>query len=200
MSSDKSRLSKAEQTARTRRAILDHARQLFATQGYAATGTEEIIEGLGITRGALYHQFGNKQGVFQAVIEEAFIEIAHYIETEAQAVETPWEQFVRGSHAFLDIAQREDIRRLVFIEAPVILDAQTLANFDRQYGYGLLLSVVHDVVDAGELDVQDVEGFAVMVNGALDYLADWTARSSSSKRLTTAKALVEQLLTHYRKA
>ena len=62
------RLTKVEQTQRTRRAILDRARQLFATQGYAATGTEEIIRDLGITRGALYHQFHNKLGVFRAVM------------------------------------------------------------------------------------------------------------------------------------
>ena len=96
MSRDKSKLTKAAQTAQTRRAILDHARQLFASQGYAATGTEEIIAGLGITRGALYHQFGNKQGVFQAVIEEAFLEIAQYIATQAQMVDAPWAQLVQG--------------------------------------------------------------------------------------------------------
>ena len=44
----KSKLTKAEQTLRTRRAILNRARHLFATQGYAATGTEEIIKELDI--------------------------------------------------------------------------------------------------------------------------------------------------------
>ena len=47
------KLTKAEQTRRTRRAILDRARHLFATKGFAATGTEEIISELGITRGGL---------------------------------------------------------------------------------------------------------------------------------------------------
>ncbi len=53
------KLNKAEQTRQMRRAILDRARQLFAEQGFAATGTEEMIQGLGITRGALYHQIKN---------------------------------------------------------------------------------------------------------------------------------------------
>jgi AcrR family transcriptional regulator len=44
-------LTKVEQTQRTRRAILDRARLLFAQNGYAATGTEDLIRGLGITRG-----------------------------------------------------------------------------------------------------------------------------------------------------
>ena len=195
-----SKISKAEQTARTRRAILDHARHLFATQGYAATGTEEIIASLGITRGALYHQFGNKQGVFRAVLEEAFIEIAQYIETQATQHQASWTQLVQGSHAFLDIAQREDIRRLVFIEAPAVLDAETLAKFDRQYGYGLLLEAVQEVVDAGELAVSEAEGFAIMLNGALEHLAAWTIQADGSERLETAKTLVEHLLTLHRKS
>ncbi|MEO1211816.1 MAG: helix-turn-helix domain-containing protein, partial [Cyanobacteria bacterium J06638_20] len=74
------KLTKAEQTQRTRRAILDRARHLFATQGYAATGTEEIIRELGITRGALYHQFKDKLGVFKAVITEAYGEITAHIQ------------------------------------------------------------------------------------------------------------------------
>ncbi|NER78842.1 MAG: TetR/AcrR family transcriptional regulator [Leptolyngbya sp. SIO1D8] len=194
-----SKLSKAEQTARTRRAILDHARKLFATQGYAATGTEEMITGLGITRGALYHQFGNKQGVFRAVLEEMFVEIVQYIETQAVKHEAPWAQLVQGSHAFLDIAQREDVRRLVFIEAPAVLDAETLTKLDLQYGYGSLLEAVQAVVEIDELDVPDAEGFAMMLNGALEHLAAWTLQTGTSERLETAKILVEKLLTLHRK-
>ncbi|MBP0020726.1 MAG: TetR/AcrR family transcriptional regulator [Cyanobacteria bacterium SBLK] len=199
MSSKKLKLTKAEQTARTRRAILDRARELFMTKGYGATGTEEIIADLGITRGALYHQFGSKQGVFRAVIEEAYQEIARYIETQAMQVEEPWERLMGGSHAFLEIAHREDIRRLVFIEAPAMLDADTLAQCDRQYGYGLLVQAIQAVVDAGELEVPDVEGFTMMINGALEYLANWIMQIDSPERLEMAKTLTTQLLTLYRK-
>jgi AcrR family transcriptional regulator len=192
------KLTKAAQTARTRRAILDHARQLFATQGYAATGTEALIAGLGITRGALYHQFGDKQGVFRAVIAEVFAEISTHIGTEASTGKTAWEQLMRGCQGFLDITHREDIRRLVFVEARVVLDAETLSRFDQEHGYGLLLKGVQAVVAAGELDVPDVEGFTIMVNGALESLASWSAQTDSPERLETAKLLSEQLLDSHR--
>jgi AcrR family transcriptional regulator len=99
------KLTKVEQTLRTRRAILDRSRHLFATKGYAATGTEEIISELGITRGALYHQFRDKQGVFQAVIAEAYGEITDYIRTKVQPIDDNWEQLIVGCQAFLEIAQ-----------------------------------------------------------------------------------------------
>lgn len=190
------KLTKAEQTQRTRRAILDRARHLFATKGYAAAGTEEMIGELGITRGALYHQFNDKLGVFKAVVAEAYSEMKNYISTKVQPLDDPWEQLVIGCQAFLEIAQQEDLRRLVFIEAPAVLAADTLVEFD-QYGFGLLYESIQRVVDEGKLNTIDAEGFAHLVNGSLNELAAWVAQSDDPERLKTAQRLVETLLTRH---
>lgn len=190
------KLSKAEQTLRTRRAILDRARYLFATKGYADTGTEEIISDLGITRGALYYQFKDKLGVFQAVVAEAYSEMTDYIGTKIQSLDEPWEELVVGCQSFLEIAQQDDLRRLVFIEAPAVLAAETLIEFDR-YGFGLLYQSIQRVVDEGKLSTIDAEGFAHLVNGALNELAAWVAQSSDPERLKTAQQLIEILLTRH---
>jgi AcrR family transcriptional regulator len=190
------KLTKAEQTQQTRRAILDRSRHLFATKGYAATSTEEIISELGITRGALYHQFGDKLGVFKAVIAEAYSEITDYILTKIQPIDENWEQLVVGCQAFLAIAQRADLRRLVLIEAPAVLAAETLVEFD-QFGFGLLHRSIQIAVKEGKLSTIDAEGFAHLVNGALNELAIWVARSDDPNRLQTAQQLVETLLTRH---
>ena len=187
------KLTKAEQTQHTRRAILERSRHLFATKGYAATGTEEIISELEITRGALYHQFGDKLGVFKAVVAEAYGEITDYIRTRVQPLDDNWEQLVIGCQAFLEIAQQEDLRRLVFIEAPAVLAAETLVEFD-QYGFGLLHQAIQIAVNEGKLSTIDAEGFAHLVNGSLNELAAWVAQSNDPKRLKTAQQLVETLL------
>jgi AcrR family transcriptional regulator len=190
------KLTKAEQTQQTRRAILDRSRQLFATKGYAATGTEEMISELGITRGALYHQFSDKLGVFKAVIAEAYDEITDFIHTKIQPLDDNWDQLVVGCQAFLEIAQREDLRRLVFIEAPAVLAADTLVEFD-QYGFGLLHRSIQIAVQEGQLSAIDAEGFAHLVNGALNELAAWVAQSNDPQRLQTAQQLVQTLLTRH---
>jgi AcrR family transcriptional regulator len=190
------KLTKAEQTLRTRRAILVRARHLFATKGYAATGTEEIISELGITRGALYHQFNDKLGVFRAVIAEAYGEITGYIRSKIQPLDNNWEQLVIGCQAFLEIAQQEELRRLVFIEAPAVLAADTLAEFD-QYGFGLLHEAIQIAVKEGALNTIDAEGFAHLLNGSLNELAAWIAQSNDPKRLVTAQRLIETLLTRH---
>ena len=187
------KLTKAEQTLRTRRAILDRARHLFATKGYMATGTEEIISELGITRGALYHQFNDKLGVFRAVVAEAYDEMTDYISAKVQPLDDPWEQLVIGCQAFLEIAQQEELRRLVFIEAPAVLAADTLVEFD-QYGFGLLHEAIQIAVNEGKLNTINAEGFAHLVNGSLNELAAWVAQSNDPERLKTAQRLVETLL------
>lgn len=190
------KLTKAAQTLRTRRAILDRARHLFATKGYAATGTEEIMSELGITRGALYHQFNDKLGVFKAVVAEAYDEMTAYIGAKVMPLDDPWDQLVLGCQAFLEVAQHEELRRLVFVEAPAVLAAETLVEFD-QYGFGLLHQSIIRVVHEGKLQTSDPEGFAHLVNGALNELAAWVAQSNDPARLKTAQSLVETLLTRH---
>lgn len=187
------KVTKAEQTFRTRRAILDRARHLFATKGYAATSTEEIISELGITRGAMYHQFGDKLGVFRAVVAAAYNEMTDYISAKALPLADPWEQLVVGCQAFLEIAQQEELRRLLFVEAPAVLAVDSFAEFDR-YGFGLLYQAIQRSVAAGKLSTIDVEGFTHLVNGALNELAGWVAQSNDPKRLKTAQELIEKLL------
>lgn len=190
------KLTKAEQTLRTRRAILVRARHLFATKGYAATGTEEIISELGITRGALYHQFKDKLGVFKAVISEAYSEIVEYIRSKIQPLDDNWQQLITGCHAFLEIAQQEEMRRLVFIEAPAVLAADTLVELDL-YGFGLLHEAIEIAVKEGKLNTIDAEGFAHLVNGSLNELAAWVAQSDDPERLKIAQRLVETLLNRH---
>jgi AcrR family transcriptional regulator len=190
------KLTKVEQTLRTRRAILERARHLFATKGYAATGTEEIISPLGITRGALYHQFADKLGVFKAVVAEAYHEIAEAILAKTEPLDDPWQQLQVGCQAYLEIVQRSDLRRLVLIEAPVVLAAETLVEFD-QYGFGLLQGAIQRAAAAGKLSIIDAEGFAHLVNGAINELAAWVAQSPDPARLQTAQRLIETLLTRH---
>ncbi|MEL4896134.1 TetR/AcrR family transcriptional regulator, partial [Crocosphaera sp. Alani8] len=175
----------------------DRARSLFSTKGYSSTTTEDIISDLGLTRGALYYQFKDKLGVFKAVIAEAYDEITHHIKTKTHDTDDNWHLLILGCQSFLEVAQQEELRRLVFIEAPAVLPAETLAEFD-QHGFGLLYEVIESAIEQGQINTIDAEGFAHLLNGSLNELAAWVAKSSDPKRLHTAQLLVESLLTHYR--
>lgn len=48
--------------------ILKHAKALFHQHGYSATEMEDIRKACGISRGGLYHHFGNKAAILNAII------------------------------------------------------------------------------------------------------------------------------------
>jgi AcrR family transcriptional regulator len=54
--------------------ILDTALDLFAVRGYDATAVREICEAAGITKPTLYHFYGSKDGVFQALVRNGFLQ------------------------------------------------------------------------------------------------------------------------------
>jgi AcrR family transcriptional regulator len=63
------RLSREEKKAATREALLDAATRVFARQGYVSTSVDEVAWEAGMTKGAVYSNFGSKDDLFAAVIE-----------------------------------------------------------------------------------------------------------------------------------
>ena len=53
-----------------RELILTAARELFAAQGYEHTSTQQIAKAAGVSEGILFHHFGSKRGLFEAIAEE----------------------------------------------------------------------------------------------------------------------------------
>jgi AcrR family transcriptional regulator len=51
-----------------RRQILEAARGLFATRGYASVSTAEIAREAGVTRGLVHHYFGGKREIYLEVV------------------------------------------------------------------------------------------------------------------------------------
>ncbi|MCP4164743.1 MAG: TetR family transcriptional regulator [Chloroflexi bacterium] len=60
-----------EEATQTRQMILDAALTIFSKQGYQAARLQEIAEAAGVTRGAIYHHFESKAGLYITLIEQA---------------------------------------------------------------------------------------------------------------------------------
>ena len=59
-----------EMIAETRAKLVAAARHAFGTVGYAEASMDDFTAAAGLTRGALYHHFGDKKGLLEAVIAE----------------------------------------------------------------------------------------------------------------------------------
>lgn len=66
--SDRARPTQAQRRARSRSALLEAAARGFSRDGYSALTLERVAAEAGYTRGALYHQFANKEELAFAVV------------------------------------------------------------------------------------------------------------------------------------
>lgn len=58
----------AEQAEETRIALIEAAVLVLADVGYHAARLDEVASRAGVTRGAVYHHFGDKRGILRAII------------------------------------------------------------------------------------------------------------------------------------
>ena len=194
------RRTQAERSATTRAALLSAARELFAANGFVATGREDIAERAGVSRGALYHHFGSKEQLFRAVVEELEVEIGGKVMVAAARSDDAAEQLRLGCMAFLDAGLDPAVRRVVLIEAPVVLGWDQWREIDAQHGLSLVTHALEAVVASGQMSPVAVEPLAHMLLGALNEAAMLVAHAPKPKAARvevgrTVELVLERLLT-----
>src|ERR1035437_165692 len=100
----------------TRRALLDTARRLFTRDGFQTTRTEEVVQRAGLTRGALYHHFRDKEDLFRAVLEDAGAEVVPSLwERSGAGHPSAWTLFRANSEVYLDAASTNQAYRQIVL-------------------------------------------------------------------------------------
>jgi AcrR family transcriptional regulator len=168
------------------------ARARFAEDGFAGVSREEIVELAGVTRGAMYHYFASKEALFQSVYEEVESDLCDAIAEAAMADPDPVEQLRLGAVAFLRSAGTDEVRRIVLLDAPAVLDAEVRRQIAEKYGLGMVREALHAVDTAGRLLVGPVEPLALILMGAMHEAATQIADGGDEATLIE---LVDGLLT-----
>ena len=66
-------MTPTKQPHHTRKTLLQAALKQFHQKGFNAGGLDDILQGTGLTKGALYHHFPNKQALGYAIVDELFV-------------------------------------------------------------------------------------------------------------------------------
>jgi AcrR family transcriptional regulator len=170
--------SKAAQSEATRAKLVKVARRLFAKKGYAAVGTEEIVQKAGVTRGALYHQFEDKKALFLAVFDQVEAEVAQGIADRAAAsASDPIDVLRMGAKLWLDASLDPEVRRIVLLDAPAVLGFEKWREVVSRYGLGILAAGLEGAMDEGAIARQPVLALAHVITGALDAAALYVAEA-----------------------
>lgn len=160
----------AAAAAETARRLVEIAADLFAERGYAAVALDDVAVAGGVTRGAVYHHYGSKAGLFRAVAAHLQREVAATLVAAAEeAPGGPAERLRAGSHAFLDAITAPRTVRILLVEAPAVVGWQEWRALDAES------SAVHlrDALAEAGVPPAVLDALTAQLSGAMNEAALW---------------------------
>ena len=175
------RKPREEMIAETRAKLIAAGRQAFGTVGYAAASMDDFTAVAGLTRGALYHHFGDKKGLLQAVIREIDAEMTARLNRISAAAPNRWQGFVDECVAYIEMALEPEIQRVMFRDGPALLG--DISQWPTSNGCIAALSRSIEQLKADGLMAEiDTEAAARLINGASSHAALWIANSEDPEK------------------
>ena len=107
-------VTRREKQARTRRALLDAAAQLFGEHGLEGASVERIATAAGYTKGAFYANFASKEELFLVMLEEQFARELERLERELAGQGDPRAEALAAAADFIHFAGDGEWPRLYF--------------------------------------------------------------------------------------
>ena len=167
------RRTQAQRSAATREALQAAARRLWGERGYAEVSTPEIAAAAQVTRGALYHQFPDKNALFIEVLNAIEADLMERMATTVAASEpkTPADALHAAADAWIELAGEPEVRQIVLLDAPSILGWAGFREISLSFGLAMTEQLLQAAIDAGQLRAQPARPLATVLLGALDEAA-----------------------------
>ncbi len=176
--------------------MLGVASRLFAEQGYEGVSIEAVLAVCGVSKGALYHHFRNKEALFAAVLETVEARIVEAVSSRSSHAANPLDALRAGCGAWLELVVSDAaVRRIAVIDAPSVLGWRAWRAMEARYALGLLKAVLSRAAELGCFDPARVDAYASMLLAVLNEMAMLIALAEN-RGATIAAALdaVEQLI------
>ena len=187
-------MGRVAQGAATRASLVDAARKLFGTRGFAETSLDEVVSKARVTKGALYHHFRGKEDLFAAVYEQVQREVSDQVVTEFLRPD-PWEALQLGCELWIDAHLDPAVQRIAMRDARAALGWETVRQVEAKYGAVPLRGVLRRAIRTGLIDPVPLRPLALMLMGALGeacfYVADADDREAAREE---ALAMIGRLL------
>ncbi|MEQ9865850.1 TetR/AcrR family transcriptional regulator [Pectobacterium aroidearum] len=177
----------------TRATLLATARKVFSERGYADTSMDDLTAQASLTRGALYHHFGDKKGLLAAVVEQIDAEMDERLQVISDTAEDAWDGFRRRCRAYLEMALEPEIQRIVLRDARAVLGG---ASPDSQrHCVESMQRLIDNLIRQGVVAEADPQALAFLIYGSLAEAAFWIADGEDGNaRLAQGVAALELLL------
>ncbi|GGA62220.1 TetR family transcriptional regulator [Pseudoclavibacter endophyticus] len=164
----------AADAAKTATRIADDATRLFQARGFSRVTLDDVAAAADVTRGAVYHHYGSKKGVFLAVAARLQAQVANAVTNAAEQPGLDANAALRaGSHAFLEAISTGPAARVLLIEAPAVLDWQEWRRLDAENSAAHLREGLRATGVAESL----LDAMTAHLSGAMNEAALWAAQA-----------------------
>ena len=165
-----------ETMEKNRAALISAARKAFAHKGYAAASMDDLTAAVVLTRGALYHNFGDKRGLLAAVVSQIDTEMATRAKEIGAREATGWQALMAEAEAYIEMALNPEVRRIVLLDGPAFLgDPSQWPSQDNCLQ--VTLRTVKQLIAEEVMKPVDPEAAARLLSGAALNAALWVAAS-----------------------
>lgn len=177
----------------TRDHILKHARRLFMHRGFAGAAVGEVAAAVGVTKPTLYYHFGDKEGLYAAMLCDLMGEIGGHIRRVAEAERPLKERLVDLTHGYF--LHADATMEPVLRDATELLGRRRAAAVWDCYEREMLAPVrrlMAQAIERGEMRPGDADTYVRAFVGMLDGLTapgGHAARDAAEHR-RVAEALV----------
>lgn len=167
--------------------LVSAARRAFAAKGFAEASMDELTAEAGLTRGALYHGFGGKNGLLAAVVAQVDGEMAARAREAGAAAGHGWEGLLAEGRAYIEMALDPEVRRIVLLDGPAFLGDPS--QWPSQNAcLRITEETIARLISDGTMKPVDVEAAARLLSGAALNAALWVA-ANDEPQLALPKAV-----------
>lgn len=177
----------------TRAILISTARKVFTEHGYAETSMDDLTAQASLTRGALYHHFGDKKGLLAAVVEQIDADMDARLQAISDQAKDPWTGFRSRCRAYLEMALEPDIQRIVLRDARSVLGGASPES--QRHCVDSMSRLLDMLIRQGVVAEADPQALGSMIYGSLAEAAFWIAEGEDGNaRLAQGGAALELLL------
>ena len=171
----------------TRATLVSTARHFFSEQGFADTSMDDLTAHAGLTRGALYHHFGDKKGLLAAVVEQLDAEMDERLQAISDSAQDAWEGFRRRCHAYLEMALEPEIQRIVLRDARSVLGGASPQS--QRHCIRSMQALIAELMEQGVVSQADPQALAFLIYGSLAEAAFWIAQEEDGNEVRLAQGI-----------
>lgn len=160
------KMTNKEHSDRTKKELISKATRIFAKNGYHNTSLDQVLKGLNLTKGALYHHFEDKKDVFRHVFVQVFEEMLQFADPKSLSKGNAFDLLFEMFEGLVKFVNDRGYLRIIVVDAPSVFDPEEWFDLHEKYFISTAKECFDELAKQGLISRREVEHLAVIIVGA----------------------------------